>query len=105
MIVVPAKTDEKENATMAEARSLTTREAAEGVLASEHADVLRESVAVLVREIMELEVAKLAGAEHGERAPGPQVCAAERISRPAVGHARGRDRAADPEAPHEQLSA
>jgi putative transposase len=70
MIVVPAKTDEKENTTMAEARSLTTREAVEGVLASEHADVLRESVAVMVREIMEVEVAQLAGAEHGERAPG-----------------------------------
>jgi hypothetical protein len=35
MIVVPAKTDEKENTTMAEAKSLTTREAVEGVLASE----------------------------------------------------------------------
>jgi len=55
---------------MAEGRSLTTREAVEGVLASEHADVLRESVAVMVGEIMELEVARLAGAELGERAPG-----------------------------------
>jgi putative transposase len=55
---------------MAEARSLTTREAVEDVLASEHGDVLRESVAVMVREMMELEVAQLAGAEHGERAPG-----------------------------------
>jgi len=55
---------------MAEGRSLTTREAVEGVLASEHADVLRESVAVMVREIMELEVAQLVGAELGERAPG-----------------------------------
>ena len=55
---------------MAEGRSLTTREAVEEVLAGEHADVLRESVAVMVREIMELEVAQLAGAEFGERAPG-----------------------------------
>ena len=55
---------------MAEGRSVTTREAVEGVLASEHADVLRESVAVMVREIVELEVAQQAGAEHGERAPG-----------------------------------
>jgi transposase-like protein len=54
---------------MAEGRSLTAREAAEGVLGSEHADVLRESVALMVREIMELEVAQLAGAELGERAP------------------------------------
>jgi hypothetical protein len=40
------------------------------VLASEHADVLREWVGLMVREIMELEVAQLAGAELGERAPG-----------------------------------
>jgi putative transposase len=70
MIVGPAKFDEKENTTMPEGRSLTTREAVERVLGSEHADVLRESVAVMVREIMELEVSQLAGAEFGERAPG-----------------------------------
>jgi putative transposase len=58
-----------EDTTMAEGRSMTAREAANNVLAIEHADVLRESVAVMVREIMELEVAQLAGAEHGERAP------------------------------------
>jgi transposase-like protein len=56
--------------TMAEGQSLTTREAVQEVLASEHADVLRESVALMVKEIMELEVAQLAGAELGERAPG-----------------------------------
>jgi putative transposase len=55
--------------TMAE-KSLTAREAACEVLAGEHADVLRESVALMVREIMEVEVAQLAGAELGERAPG-----------------------------------
>jgi putative transposase len=59
-----------EDTTMAEGRSMTAREAANNVMALEHADVLRESVAVMVREIMELEVAQLAGAEHGERAPG-----------------------------------
>ena len=60
----------RENATMAEDRSLTTRDAVEGVLASEHADVLRESVAVMVRKIMELEVSQLANAGLDERAPG-----------------------------------
>ncbi len=40
---------------MAEGKSLIAREGVEGVLGSEHADVLRESVAVMVREIMELE--------------------------------------------------
>ena len=55
---------------MAGSRSLTARKAVGEVLASEHADVLRESVAVMVREIMEAEVSQLAGAELGERAPG-----------------------------------
>ena len=55
---------------MVGSNSLTAREAVGEVLADEHADVLRESVAVMVREIMELEVAQLAGAELGERAPG-----------------------------------
>jgi transposase-like protein len=55
---------------MAGRDSLTARGAAQEVLALEHADVLRESVAVMVREIMEAEVAMIAGAEHGERAPG-----------------------------------
>ena len=54
---------------MAEGQSMTAREAANNVLGVEHADLLRESVALMVREIMELEVAQLAGAEHGERAP------------------------------------
>jgi transposase-like protein len=59
--------------TMAEGRSMTAREAANNVMAVEHADVLRESVALMVREIMELEVARLAGAEHGERAPDQRL--------------------------------
>lgn len=62
MIVGPAKHEEKENTTMAGGRSLTTREAVEGVLASERVDVLRESVTVMLREIRELEVAQLARA-------------------------------------------
>ena len=56
---------------MAEGRSLTTREAVEGVLASEHADLLRESVGVMVTEIMELEVAQLARAVVVDE-PGPR---------------------------------
>jgi transposase-like protein len=69
MIVGLFPQSDEGDTTMAEGRSLTAREAAEGVLGSEHADVLRESVALMVREIMELEVAQLAGAELGERAP------------------------------------
>jgi len=55
---------------MAGSKSLTAREVASEVMASEHADVLRESVAMIVREVTEAEVAQLAGAELGERAPG-----------------------------------
>ena len=39
------------------------------LLASEHADVLCESIACLVAELMDAEVATLVGAELGERAP------------------------------------
>ena len=58
---------------MAGSKSLTAREVAGGVMASEHADLLRESVAVIVREIMEAEVCQLAGAELGERVPERRV--------------------------------
>ncbi len=89
---------------MAGKDSVTAREAAEGVLALEHADVLRESVALMVREIMEAEVAHLVGAEFGERAGAPQR-AARWVSPAALGHAGGRDRAGDPAVAHGQLSA
>jgi transposase-like protein len=36
-------------------------------LVDEHADVLRESVAWLAQQLMEVEVSELIGAEHGER--------------------------------------
>jgi len=45
------------------------RGAVEEIMRSEHADVLRESVALVVREIMEAEVVEQIGAELGERAP------------------------------------
>jgi putative transposase len=55
---------------MAEEQRMTAaRGAVEEIMRSEHADVLRESVAWAVRQIMEAEVAAQIGAEHGERAP------------------------------------
>jgi putative transposase len=55
---------------MAERQRMTAaRGAVEEIMQSEHADVLRESVAWAVREIMEAEVAAQVGAELGERAP------------------------------------
>jgi putative transposase len=50
-------------------RMTAAREAVEQMLASEHGDVLRESVAFMVRELIEAELAARIGAEHGERAP------------------------------------
>jgi transposase-like protein len=69
MIVVLFHQSDEGDTTMAEGNSMTAREAASNVMAVEHADVLRESVAVMVREIMEVEIAQLAGAELGERVP------------------------------------
>jgi putative transposase len=60
--------------TMAEGHRMTAaREAVEQLMASEHADVLRESVAFMVRELMEAEVAAQVGAELGERAPDERM--------------------------------
>src|SRR3954466_8633597 len=59
---------------MAEGQRMTAaRGAVEEIMRSEHPDVLRESVALVVREIMEAEVAEQIGAELGERAPGDRV--------------------------------
>ena len=48
---------------------MTPAQLADKLLASEHADVLRESVAWIVAELMEAEVAAKVGAELGERTP------------------------------------
>jgi putative transposase len=53
---------------MAEGRRMTAAQAVDKLL-SEHADVIRESVAFMVGELMEAEVAAMVGAEFGERAP------------------------------------
>ena len=47
---------------MADNQSVSLREVVGKVMCDEHADVLRESVALVVREVMEAEVAHLAGA-------------------------------------------
>jgi hypothetical protein len=45
---------------MADEQSMTVREALGKVLGDEHADVLRDSVRMILGELMEAEVAKLA---------------------------------------------
>jgi putative transposase len=76
---------------------MTIAEVVREVLRDEHADVIRESVRLVVQELMEAEVAELIGAERGERS---EDRATHRNGyRPqALGHQGGRDRVADPQA-------
>jgi len=48
---------------------MAVEEVVRRVLVDEHADVLREALGLLVRELMEVEVSELVGAELGERRP------------------------------------
>jgi mutator family transposase len=48
---------------------MTAAEIADKLMSSEHADVVRESVAWMVAELMDAEVSAQIGAQHGERAP------------------------------------
>jgi putative transposase len=54
---------------MAEGLRMTAAQAVDKLLSSEHADVIRESVRLVVAELMEAEVAEMIGAEFAERAP------------------------------------
>jgi putative transposase len=54
---------------MAERPRMTAAQVVDKLMSQEHADVLLESVAWIVRELMEAEVAAKIGAELGERSP------------------------------------
>jgi transposase-like protein len=54
---------------MADGQSMTVRQALGKVMSDEHADALRESVLLVLGELMEAEVAELAGAERYEHTP------------------------------------
>jgi putative transposase len=54
---------------MAEEGRMTAAQAVDKLMASEHADVIRESVRFMVDALMEAEVSAQIGAEYGERAP------------------------------------
>ena len=58
---------------MAEGPRMTAAQLADKLLASEHADVLRQSVAWMVAELMEAEVTGQIGAELGQRTPDAGV--------------------------------
>jgi len=55
---------------MAEDRMMTPADVAARVMSGEHGDLLRDAVGLVVRELMEAEVAELTGAGRGERAEG-----------------------------------
>ena len=61
--------DEGRATAMAERQSMTLEQVVREVMADEHADVLRESVRLVVQELMNAEVSDLIGAGHGERNP------------------------------------
>jgi transposase-like protein len=54
---------------MAEDRMMTPADVVAKAMGGEHADLLRDAVALVVRELMEAEVATLTGAGRGERSP------------------------------------
>jgi putative transposase len=54
---------------MAEGQRMTAAQLADKLLADEHADVLRESVAWMAHQLMEADVSAQIGAELGERTP------------------------------------
>jgi len=54
---------------MADRNSMTVSEAAGKMLTGAHADVVREAVRLVIAELMEVEVAELAGAARYERSP------------------------------------
>src|SRR3954447_14140108 len=61
--------DRRKDTTMAEGPRMTAAQLADKLLSDELADVVRESVAWMVAELMEAEVTALIGAAHGERTP------------------------------------
>jgi transposase-like protein len=54
---------------MAEGPRMTAAQVGDKLLSGEHADVLRQSVAWMVAELMEAEVTAQIGAEFGQRIP------------------------------------
>ena len=55
---------------MAEDRMMTAADVVAKAMAGEQGDMLRDAVALVVRELMEAEVAQLTGAGRGERSDG-----------------------------------
>ena len=80
---------------MAEDRMMTAADVVAKAMGGEHGDLLRDAVALVVRELMEAEVQTLTGAGRGERSP-ERVTNLNGVSRAGVGDPGRRDRAGDP---------
>jgi transposase-like protein len=81
---------------MAEGQMMTAADVVAKAMAGEHGDLLRDAVALVVRELMEAEVAQLTGAGRGERSTGTRD-APQRVPASQLGDAGRRDRAVDPQ--------
>ena len=88
---------------MAETKRMTADEVVGYLLEGEGLDVLRESLAWVVQQVMEAEVSELVGAERGERAPEERLTHRNGLPDAALVDAGGRARAGDPEDPARQL--
>jgi putative transposase len=69
MIVGLFQQSDEGDTTMAESHRMTAAQLADKLLQDEHADVLRDSMAWMARELMEAEISARIGAELGERSP------------------------------------
>ena len=80
---------------MADGHSMTAAERAAKTLLDEHADVLREAVALVVAELMEAEISAEIGATRGE-VSDTRLTPSQRVPPAALGDAGWRTRAAHP---------
>ena len=72
------------------------------LLEQDDVDALREGVRVLAQAVMETEVSSQIGAAPYERS-SERVAYRRRLPDPALGHARGHDRAEDPQGHRQRL--
>jgi transposase-like protein len=73
---------------MAEDRMMTAGDVVAELMGGEHGDLLRDAIALIVRELMDAEISAEVGAGHGERSP-------ERVTRLPFGVAEQQVRATD----------
>ncbi len=80
---------------MAEDRMMSPADVVARAMSGEHGDLLRDAVAMVVRELMEAEVAQLTGA--ARRARRRTRDPSQRLPPAALGDAGRRDRSGDPQ--------